>query len=787
MLVSFALPNIIAGVSQQPPALRLPNAHEELINAWTSPVSGMQKRPPTKVVAKLGSALATSVRMQTYNDPVSAQTFFIMASDHSFRVFNQLGVEKTVTGSAAGAYFNFGANPKLNCRMVTQGDTTFILNRTIVPAVAALTEAAPRVNPANRWTIFVSEAVPNAYYTLYVNGVSKASFLTANNLSSTTPVEKTSVIAENLRTQLVTAGYTVTRYNSTLALIVPAAGVVSVYQDGDAGKALKAYSTAVQDFSNLPPQEEVGRVLTISADANTPSANYYVQFSSDGRWVETYAYGAGRVVDNTTLPWTLTYNHAGDTFTLAQHTWGTRLVGDDLTDPPPAFFGNKINSMSVYDGRMLFLADENAVLSQAEVYENFWRTTVVQLLDSDPIDLSVVSGRVSFLNHAVPFNKRLVIFGDQTQYILDGGNILSPTTAVAAFTTSFPNSITTAPINIGPYVYYIDDTGSYLKLMEYFSDNNAQTENADDASVQVQQYMKGPVQGLTGDTRLNAVIIQGADQTQLYTYRFAFGGTATKVESAWGTWQFLGSVQAFEFVGNYLYLFVNYSDGVYLERMLMEENVVRTALSFPIDLDHSTTLGACSAVSYSAATGLTTFTTPYAYPAGVTMVLAPAALLSGVEYPMTNTSGNTYTVLGDVTAHTDAVIGITYTFQWKLSTQYAREMKRNGLIPTGWVIMQDGRLTLRYMSLQYIDTSAFVVRVTIEDGTYFEYPFEGRTLGASNNVLGGVSIDTGTFKFPIMARNEHVQIEVHNSSPYHCTFTACEWQGQYRPRSLQRF
>ena len=788
MLVSFALPNIIAGVSQQPPALRLPNAHEELINTWASPVSGIQKRPGSKVIAKLGSALATSVAMQTYSDPVSGQAFFIMAADHSIRVFNQLGVEKTVTGSAAGAYFDFLANPKKNCRMITQGDTTFILNRTAVPAYTSIVESSPRVNPVKRWTAFVSEAIPNAYYTLYVNGVQKASFLTANNLDATHAVEKTSVIASNLSSQLTANSISNVLFNSTIAVtLANASDVLTVYQDGDAGKALRVISTAVQDFSNLPPQEIAGRILTVSADPNNPSTNYFVQFSPDGRWVETYAYGAGKAVNNATMPYTLTYNQGADNFTLAQHNWGNRIVGDDITDIPPAIFGNKINSMTIYEGRMLFLADENACLSEAQVFENFWRTTVVTQLDSDPIDMSVVSGRVSFLNHAVPFNRKLVLFGDQTQYILDGGLILSPNSAVAQFTTAFPNSVTVPPINIGPYVYYVDDSGTNLQLMEYFTDNNAQTENADLASIQVQEYMLGPVQNLRGCTRLNAAFIQGAASNSLYTYRFAFGGTTTKVESAWGTWNFYGSIQAFEFVNNLLYMFVNYDDGVYLESILMEEDVVRTTLAFPIDMDHRIALSACTSRSYSAATGLTTFTTPYSYPVGQpTMVLAPAGTNSGIQYAMTLVSGNTYTVVGDVTGFLTASIGIPYNFLWKLSTQYAREMKRNGLIPTGWVIMQDGRLTLRYMSLQYIDTSAFVVRVTLDDGTFYEYPFEGRTLGSNNNILGGVSIDTGTFKFPIMARNEDVQIQVYNNSPYHCTFTACEWQGQFRPRSLQR-
>lgn len=781
MLVSTALPNIIGGVSQQPPALRVVNAHEEVINTWPSLVSGLQKRPGSQVIARLGSAITGTVKHHTYNDPVSGQTFFLIVQDNSLRVFNQFGVEKTISGSMAGSYLNFLADPKKNCRLLTVGDTTFILNRKIIPTTSAVTEASPRVNPVNRWTVFVSEAVPNAYYTLYVNGVQKATMLTKNNLDATKAVEKTSEIAESLRAQLATAGYTVTRYNSTLALTVAGGLKVEVYQDGNAGKALKVYSTSVPAFTDLPPQEEVGRILLVQGDPNEKGDDYFVQFSSDGRWIETYGYGSGTTINAATMPMKLVYNQGTDTFSLSTHTWGPRLVGDTTTSPPPSFIGNTISSLVVFRGRMGFLSDENAVFSEANLYENFWRTTVIQLLDDDPIDLSVVSGRVSVLNHAVPFNKKLVLFADQAQYILDTGDVLSPKTAVAAFSTAFQNSINQVPVNVGPYVYFIDDSGVNLRLMEYFTDNNAQTENADDASIQIPEYMVGPVRNMAGSSRLSTIFVQGAADNALYTYRFTFGDQQ-KIQSSWGTWTFNGQIKAFEFVDASLYLFINRLDGLYLERVGMEEDAKRTLTAFPVDLDQKITLAACTR-SFSASTGKTTITLPYAYPTSlVALVLAPAATNSGIQFPMTLVSGNVFTVDGDVTAFTDAIIGQRYSFSWVLSTQYMREQKGQGM-----VVIQDGRLSMRYLSVQYKDTSAFTIKVTHTNGQVYQYQFEGRTLGSSGNILGSLSLDTGKFRVPIMGQSELVTIEVVNDTPYHCAFTGIEWQGQWRPKSAQRF
>ena len=58
-LVSSTIPNLVGGISQQPAHLRLTNACQDMLNTWPSIVSGMQKRPPTRHVANIGSALTS--------------------------------------------------------------------------------------------------------------------------------------------------------------------------------------------------------------------------------------------------------------------------------------------------------------------------------------------------------------------------------------------------------------------------------------------------------------------------------------------------------------------------------------------------------------------------------------------------------------------------------------------------------------------------------------------------------------------------------------------------------
>ena len=61
-LITSSIPNLINGVSQQPPALRLASQAEQVINCMPSPVEGLKKRPPMYHLAKLFSGSAGTNR-----------------------------------------------------------------------------------------------------------------------------------------------------------------------------------------------------------------------------------------------------------------------------------------------------------------------------------------------------------------------------------------------------------------------------------------------------------------------------------------------------------------------------------------------------------------------------------------------------------------------------------------------------------------------------------------------------------------------------------------------------
>jgi hypothetical protein len=84
--------------------------------------------------------------------------------------------------------------------------------------------------------------------------------------------------------------------------------------------------------------------------------------------------------------------------------------------------------------------------------------------------------------------------------------------------------------------------------------------------------------------------------------------------------------------------------------------------------------------------------------------------------------------------------------------------------------------------MSYADTAYFTAKVTPVGTDGYTYIMTGPPLGAANNVLGRVNLDTGIFKFPVMARHDGVTISLENSSPLPSRFVTAEWESQFHSR-----
>ena len=143
-LVTYTIPNLVQGISQQPDAQRDPSQGEIQINGISSIAEGLRKRDNTVVVAKVsdtpfGDAFIHSILRDQQEEYLSVIT------NSSIQVFDLDGNEKNVeTDADALAYLSSVTDARSQIRAVTIADYTFVCNLT---TVAAMDPALAPENP----------------------------------------------------------------------------------------------------------------------------------------------------------------------------------------------------------------------------------------------------------------------------------------------------------------------------------------------------------------------------------------------------------------------------------------------------------------------------------------------------------------------------------------------------------------------------------------------------------------------------------------------------------------
>ena len=767
-LVSTTVSNLISGVSQQPAPQRLRTSGEEMKNAYPSVVAGLQKRPPTQFVSALNTNVPDddTTAVHVINRDFE-ERYIVIGGSGDLEVFDTDGVKKTVTFPDGKSYLPTSDMWK-KLRFVTVADTTFILNTEKVTATQTVTET--RDDPSATASVFIKRAVASTTYAVYINNVLAATTSTNDNTQASTALEGTSDIAEELKQDAISRGYTNAQtFGPTLTFSVPAGAEIRVL-DQFGGNAMEAFTDRIQSFDKLPPQEKQGRIVQIKGNLNDATEDYWVEFDNNV-WIETVGYDAGETFDPATMPHVLIRNPDG-TFTFQQHTWDERSVGDADTNPAPSFVDKAISSMFLFKGRMGFLSEENLIMSAVGELESLYRSTVVQVFASDRIDVASTTGRVNNLYHAAVFSDTLVLFSDSQQFKLVSENVLSPLSVGIVPSTKFACSPYTAPVASGPIVFFVTDGATNSTVRELYIDEELKTIDADEITVQIPSYIPNEVRTQAVSTYDDVMVqLSALEPSKLWVYKWYTSG-GEKVQTAWSHWDFGEDtiIMGCEFLEDFLYVVYKTGGQMYLDRMFLDTKPVDKAL-----LDHRLEDSAMT-ITYNATDDRTEIVLPYSTPA--TLQFYKMENPKGQLMKVTKVADNEYH-LAEVDATTWTInAGVPYTFEYIFSPQYIREDT-----PTGEAAIQEGRVQLRYMSLIYMDTAFFKILITPKNNQTFEHLFNARILADEDNIAGLMPRDTGEYKFPVFAQNDRVEIKIVNDSAFPCAFGSMEWTGMYVGKS----
>jgi len=376
--------------------------------------------------------------------------------------------------------------------------------------------------------------------------------------------------------------------------------------DGLADQALSAIYKEVDSITDLPKSCYNNFRVKIIGDADIDQDDYYVRFKTkdnenfgEGSWIEEVGWtqkdtdkdvsvGIDRFLDRGTMPVRLvpipdTGKITG--FKLKEVEWVGRNAGDDYSNPFPTFTDKKINDIFFFKNRLGFLTDDSVVFSEADEYFNFFRTTTQSLLDSAPIDVGVSHTKISILKHAQAFQEKLMLFSPKTQFVLRGGDLLTPKTVTISPVTEFDVSDTIRPLALSSYIYFNFKRNNFEGLLEYTVDNNTETYNAAEITEQINKYIPTNIVRMEGSAAENMVVVQSdSDYKKLYVYKYFWQGRE-KIQSSWMTFSFARNVRSFFFIEATLYVITTDSVGTYIEKIPMENGLVESDRDYTLLLD----------------------------------------------------------------------------------------------------------------------------------------------------------------------------------------------------------
>lgn len=954
-LSTTALPNMVSGVSQQPPTLRLVSNSAEQINCWPSVVTGLNKRPNTEHIAKLAD-LSSDNAVGYLIDRDDTYQYIVVISGDDLQVFDLMGNAQTVTFPNDKSYISTAADPATSFRFCTIGDTTFILNRDVVPliddfgevgtynfayttvaddaamnaitgtvgqivfntaagsfyqwrdspaipAIVAWTagsvgtvgaagainnnNATPlttytivaslpatatvgakyqiktlygttngtcasydskgncqvynklyryyykgyigaqtrpatpavfgwtkmkgneldrdvdgRLDPTNMATVYITQSIANVNYTMYYNGTLVAFYLTPKGVDASTSVPGTDQICASLQAAITTAttaspgtllplGYTMTRYGSTLSFNGLDEGCVITVSASNGDKAIKGYTTEIDSFTNLPPNEAPGRIIKVRGDVKDNGDDYYVLMNAKNQYEETVNWNCKSRFFPSTMPHTLVRNSDG-TWVFGEHDWDERAAGDLESNPSPSFVGAEIHDMFLYSDRLTFLADENLIFSEANSFENFWRTSIAAIVDSDVIDLAVLSSGVDKLWHGIPYNDDLLLMSDRNQHRFAYQNFLGPKNIQIKYTTSFNVSRDVRPVNMGGTVYFLDDKAEYkwAKQFEYFPQANLTGDDANETSGPVPEYLASGIIGMAGSPRVKAMILNpSAVPDSLYLYKY-YWGTSEKIQNAWGTWQFPDTTKVLwaGFNFNYLYLLMRRPDGFFIERIKCEETVSHTDANTKWLIDRTAPV---TGLVYNPANNTTLVTLPWANTNGTVEIMSDRYNL--VIRTEDNYTDRRHTIVsivsptqvivdGDVTDATAVRCGIRYEQFYRFSKPYVRKPGVSG--PP--VVLDTTRLQMKYLNVFAENTAAYTVTIKYPGRPDRVMRIDHMLADDETVVIGGSPARSWKDRIALAGNNEDITVELSNSTPFNAQFTAAEWQFVTNTRAKNR-
>ncbi len=791
--ISAAIPAFIGGVSQQSPAMRLLTQGELMENCHATIADGLMQKPNTDLVKVLGAITgATGYAIHKIDRDIDEKYIVVFTTDATdpVKVFDLDGTAQTVR---YGYYddddvFQVDANKKdyltsggitdakKQIKAVSIADYTIVVNTMKTCAAEAATTAAQAdvsyvsfhgvhkgsYNITVRWE---ESGVPQTEN--YSHGVSYNKGAYTNSLSS--------LVQAFVDNNPDTDALTITTEDKVLKIVGKGAYDANTLfvdtEDPFGDHDMKAINQCVVNgIDDLPAQMPDDVTIKVGGNPDENQDDYYMRYDFDTKiWNEWIGWEIEYELDADTLPHRLIRSSAG-VFDFCPIKWEDRTVGDDDSNSMPSFIDYKISNAIFAKNRLFFLSDQNVISSKAGDYFNYFSSTVLDIIDDDPIDVAGTGQQVTKMRSGVGFEKGILMLSDEEQFALtSGAQLMTPKTVAIDSTTAYTCDPYAQPIKLGADVYFASPKGSFVSIRDYTIMPDSLMQNAYDITSHIPRYIPkdGDIE-MAGCNALDMLFVwSGADASTLYVHQFLWDGNK-KVQSAWYKWLYEDDIYGMVVFGTVMYL-VQYdaTNDFSLHKINLEK--------IPYDTDqeiryHMDTLQKLDNGSFDDPD--TTFALDYDVGDGTGFTVVDGTTNAEVTTGFTLANQVLTFADADMSAET-YFVGRDYTATFQFSEWYMRDNKGSALIA--------GDLAIRNITLSFLDTGYFRIETTaFNRETSTETVSEVMSgIRIDESVIGEITLLSGEETLLVMAASRRTVIQLISDSYLPMQIQTGAWGGTF--------
>ena len=793
-LISQTISNLKGGISQQPEVLKFPEQGIEQVNGWSSETTGLQKRPPFMFKKILGAAgsFGPNPYIHFVNRDEKEQ-YYIIITTTGIKVFDINGNAQRVSGDTS---YLRTSNPREELKVQTVADYTFIVNtKKTIKASSKIN--LPNYNTKKEALINLRGGQYGRVLKVLINNVEYASYELPDGSK---PEHVKKVDAQSIGTELArlinskssSLGNTVTATLGQGFIHIVASSSFEITSiktaDGYADQLINAVTHYVQTFNKLPLAAPDNYIVKVVGDTSKSIDAYYVKYSATEKvWKETVGWNTTMGLDSKTMPHALVSEGSGQ-FTFKQLEWSEKACGDDDTNPEPSFVDSTINDIFLYRNRLGFLSGENVILSRTGKYFNFFPASIASLADEDPVDISVSSDRISILKYAIPFSSELLLWSDESQFVLSSEGAFSAQNMNLNLVSNYDMSDKARPYAIGKGVYYANPRAGYASIYRYYEIQQASLmKSSEDMTSYVPNYIPEGVFSIRGSTVENycSILTKGAPN-KIFMYKF-FYIDEKLVQQAWSHWDFGSNVEvlACDAVGSTMYPIIQNGTHIMLGHMTFTQETKDFAdepYRLYLDAKRRFTIPSSKFDDTLYETHIKlkdiygTSNTPFEK--GKVIVITKTGLMYEFEPKGEKWNDDEELIFNGNVSEQVMFIGLAIPFKYQFSRFLIKQFDNNGKVQT----VDVGRLQLRRAWINHQESGSYTVTVT-KGGTTYSYVMTGKQIGDRDHLLGSSNITTGQFKFPCTGSAPDVKVEVFSDTPTQIKLIGCGWEGLYVRRS----